>query len=238
MLYRATAIGVVAFWAVMMALLVRLETHPEQSDILDVPVSYVMRLMFRHGQQSFLTVSDGTRSIGSVNLRPSISGSETRTLDFSGTLSVPQRFNFSGTIDMDTALRMRDFKAEFSVREPPWHVNASGNAASNQLSYQVLLGTQQTAAQKLPMQASALIPALAQTAGLDPRALPIAAGITPPEISAREGQITLHGEQLQVYQVTVSESGAPVIDLYVSQLGQIVSATSTFGYTLSAEDWQ
>jgi len=223
----------------MMGLLVRLETHPEATDILDVPVSYVMRIMFKHEQESFLTVSDGTKSVGSVSLRPVTTGSDGRTLDFSGNISVPQRFSFSGNMEMDAALRLRDFHLDASILKPRYTLKAAGDAARNRLTYEVRLDGLLRASQSLPMDPAGLGPALAQNLGLDPHALPIAsAGVSTPAISAREAQITLRGEQVQVYEVTVIEGTVPLINFYVTQLGQIIQAKTSFGYSLSAEDWQ
>ena len=89
------------------------------------------------------------------------------------------------------------------------------------------------------MDASALTPRSRKSWDFDPHALPYRpAGISPPTVTARETQITLHGEQMEVYQVTVREGTVPMIDFYVTQLGQIVLAKTNFGYSLSAEDWQ
>jgi hypothetical protein len=239
MLYRAAAFVIIAFWLVMMGLLVRLETHPEATDILDVPVSYVMRIMFKHGQESFLNVSDGTKSIGSVSLRPVTTGSDGRSLDFSGTLSVPQRFSFNGVMEMDGALRVRGFHLDASVLKPRYTLHAAGDTASNRLTFELRLDGMLRAAQTLPLDREALGSALAQNLGLDPHVLPAStAGVSPPGISAREAQITLRGEQLEVYEVTVTEGSVELISFYFTQLGQIILAKTSFGYSLSAEDWQ
>jgi hypothetical protein len=239
MLYRTAMTAIIAFWLVMMGLLVRLETHPDATDILDVPVPYVMRIMFKHGQQSFLTVSDGTRAIGSVSLRPVTTGSDGRALDFSGTLSVPQRFSFNGMMNMDAALHMRDFHLDVTILKPPAHLTLTGDSAMNRLTCEVRLNGQLKAARTLPMDAAAIVPALEDILGLDPHELPIAAaGISAPAITAREARIAPHGEQLEVYQVTVAEGTVPIIDFYVTQLGEVVLAKTNFGYSLSAEDWQ
>jgi hypothetical protein len=245
MLYRAAMIGIIAFWLVMMGLLVRLETHPEATDILDVPVSYVMRLLFKHGQISLLTVSDQTKAIGDVSLRPLTTGSDGRSLNFSGTLTIQlptaaaQRFNFYGVMDMDAALQVRDFHVDLSVRESRWHLSVNGDATRKILTYEASIGDQRTTSQTLPMDASALSAALGQNLGLDLHALPITpANITPPAITARETEIALRGEQLEVYEVTVTEGTTPMIDFYVTQLGQVVLAKTSFGYNLAAEEWQ
>ena len=246
MLYRLATIGIVAFWIVMMGMLVRLETHPEATDILDVPVSYVMRMMFKHGQQSILTVREENKTIGSVAFRPSISASGRRSLDFSGTLSVQwpaaprQRFNFQGAVDMDGAMRVLEFHLEASFQELHCRVNVKGDVPRKTLVFEMRQGGRLTVSQTLPMDAAALGAALLQHLGLDATALPvIAAGsVSPPTFTAHETRITLHGEQLEVYQVTLLEGAASVADIYVTQLGQIVLAKSGFGYSLSSEDYE
>ena len=248
MLYRLAMIGIVAFWMVMMGMLVRLETHPETTDILEVPVSYVTRIMFKHGEHSLLTVREEGKSVGAVSLRPSITGPDGRSLDFSGAVSIElplggrQRFNFNGNMDMDRELRVLDFHVDLAVPDQHFHLNAQGDTARKILTYQVSQGGRQSAPQTLPLDAAAFGPALLQALGQEanaPLALPISPGaIAPPTVTARETQITLHGEQLQVYQVTIREGTALAADFYVTQLGQVVLAKTNFGYSLSAEDYQ
>lgn len=233
-------IGIIGFWLVMMGLLVRIETHPETTDILDVPVSFVMRLMFRHGQTSFLNVLEGDRRVGMFFLRPSVTGSDGRTLNFSGDLTVPlpsapgQRVSFGGEIAMDAALEVRDFHADFSTREPPAHLHLKGDEASKSLSLEMQIAGEPPMSRTVPMEG--VVPMLAQNLSLTGMPPIGAAGVSAPVVTAREAQITLRGEQLEVYQVTVAEGSAATIDFYVTQLGQIVSATTNFGYSLSAEE--
>ena len=200
----------------MMAMLVRLETQPDATDILDVPVSYIARIMFQHGQQSFLTVREEGKPIGTISLRPAIETSGERSLHFSGALAMElplmtrQRFNFNGTMDMDRSLRLLDFRADLTVPAPHYHLSVSGNLARKTLTCEVSQGNQQIASQTLPLDAAVLGPALLQNLGLDPSSLLMIspANIAAPSITARETQITLHGEQLDVYQVTIREGTA------------------------------
>jgi hypothetical protein len=241
MLYRAAIVGIIAFWAVMMGLLVRLETHPETTDILDVPVSYVTRLMFKHGQTSFLTVRDETKQIGTIYLRPATTGTDGRSLNFSGALTMQlptaqaERFNFNGAIDMDAALRMQDFHVDLSIRQPACRVSVAGDAARNTLAYTLRIGSQPATSQTVPMDSS-VSSVLGQYPELQAVLPLVPSSVSPPVVTAREAQISWHGEQMEVYQLTVVEASSPVIDFYVTQLGQIISAKTNFGYTLSAED--
>ena len=115
----------------------------------------------------------------------------------------------------------------------------TGDMAQKNLRYETFFGDQVTSSQSLPMEAAALERALAQDVGLDSRMIPLEiGGMSPPDISARETQITLRSGELQVYEVTVNEAGAPMFDFFMTQLGQVVLAKTSFGYTLSAEDWE
>ncbi|MGA3171674.1 MAG: hypothetical protein ABSE62_11755 [Chthoniobacteraceae bacterium] len=245
MLYRITTIGIVAFWLVMMGLLVRLETHPEETGILDVPVPYVMRIIFKNGQRSVLSVSDDTGQIGTAALHPSVTGSDGRSLDFSGTLSLrmpisgQQRLNASGAVDMNAALQVRGFHVDLAILQPPCRLSATGNMAANSLAYRAFQGKRLVASGTLPMDPAALSQVLSQSIGLGPNALPISQGsISLPTATAREAEISLHGEQLQVYEVTIHEGASTALDFYVTQLGQIVLAKTNLGYTFSNDDLQ
>jgi hypothetical protein len=243
MLYRCATIGIIAFWLVMMGMLVRLETHPEATDILDVPVSYVARIMFKNGQRSLLNVRQENNQIGSFSLHPSITGSSSRALDFSGTLALQlpvgaaQRLNFHGVLDMDIAMRIVDFHLEVNMQEPHYHITADGDVARKTVTFEIRERNHVIASQTLPLDAAALGPALSQNFGIPGNALtPGPGGIAPPAVTAREAQITMHSEQLQVYEVSVGEVTNPLVRFYVTQLGQVVLAKTNFGFTLSAED--
>lgn len=245
MLYRFATIGIVGFWLVMMALLVRIETHPENTDILNIPTSYVGRIMFRHGQLSLLAIRQEDRNIGTLSLRPSITGSNTRALDFSGSLStqVPlskyQRVNFHGVLDMDIGMNLLDFQFELNIQEPRYRLDAEGNIARKTINLDIHDRDSLIASESLPMNASAIGPAILQSLGLPANTQPVtAAGITPPAINARETQIVLHGETIQVYEIALTEGSTPVAEFYVTQLGQLVLAKSNFGYTLVTEEFR
>jgi hypothetical protein len=186
-------------------------------------------------------VRDETKQIGTIYLRPITTGTDSRSLNFSGTLTLQlptataERFNFNGSIDMDAALRLRDFHADLSIRQPQCHLSLTGDAARNTLAYSLRIGTQQAASQIVPMDSS-LSTVFAKYPGIQ-AFLPVApTSVSSPSVSAREAQISWHGEQMEVYQVTVTEAASPVADFYVTQLGQVISAKTNFGYTLAAEE--
>jgi hypothetical protein len=244
MLYRIAAVAIIAFWLVMMTLLVRLETHPEETDILDVPVSYVLRVMLKHGQESLLSVRDGDKDLGTISVRPSITGSNARSIRLAGTLSLEmpmaarQRFNFNAAVDMDAALHATGFRLGLAMQLPNFHLSAQGDLIRNTIAYQLLSNGQQIGSQSLPMTASAIEPVLVQYLGPGAAAIPLSSGNgPPPTVTAREAQFTWRGQQLQVYQMTIRDGSAAIADIYVTQLGQIIQVNTNFGYTFAAEDY-
>ncbi len=243
MLYRLAAMAIVAFWIVMMVLLIRLETHPEETDLLDVPPSYVMGIMFKHKQQSLLTVNDDEKPIGTISLLPSITGSNGRLLNFSSTLTLQmpasrQRINFNGALNFDAALHLTGFRVDLYTQQPHYHLNVKGDTAAKTLACQLLQDNHVMLSETLPMDSSSFGPMLSQSVGLDPNSLPIStSNITPPTVTARETKITLRGEQLQVYEVSVHDGATATVDYYVTQLGQVILAKTNFGYTFAAEEY-
>jgi hypothetical protein len=245
MLYRSVAAIIVIFWLVMMALLVKIELHPDETDILDVPVPYVMHLLFKHAQISILTVQQEGAPIGTISVRPALTGTTGSTLESSGALNMMlplgsrQRLNYNGGVDMDNAMRVRAFHLDVSNQEQHTRLNLHGDFARKVFTFEVRMADRVVAEQTLPMDLSNLEPVLLQNAGLQGTALPgISSSIAPPVVTARETQIRLHGEKLQVYEVTVMEASARVLDFYVTEVGQIVLARTNFGYSFATEDAQ
>ena len=70
MLSRLTTLGIVAFWLVMSGLLIRPGGPAGQIGHLDVPVSYVIRIMFKNAQQSVLSLREGDIPIGILSCGP------------------------------------------------------------------------------------------------------------------------------------------------------------------------
>jgi hypothetical protein len=149
--------------------------------------------------------------------------------------AAPQRINLRGTLDLDIALNLVDFRSD--LRIPPYRITVDGNVPRNSLSLEAREDNHVISSQVMSMDATSISRGLMQNFGLSPAALPISpTGMTPPAVIARESRITLHGEQLQVYEVVISEGSSPVAHIYVTQLGQVILAKTNFGYTLSMDD--
>lgn len=246
MLYRAATLAIALFWLVMTALLVRLQTNPDGADILGLPVSYVTRLVFRNSQPSLLTILELDKPIGALSLRPSNGPAGAHRLDLSGAVSLQlslggprQRVNFSGSADLDPAFTLTAFQAGFTLPQPHTRIDLAADLRRRTLHYEVRQGDSLIASQSLPLDSAQLLPALLSGAGIDPHSIPILAmPAIAPSLTAREARITLRGEQLEVCRLSLSQGSAILGSAYITQLGQVVLARTSFGYSLAAEDLQ
>ena len=207
-----------------------------------------MRIMFKNAQPSALALRDeNDRPIGTVSLRPHITPENLRVLEFSANFAVQlpttprQRLNLSGTMAMDKALQVQDFSAQMVMEQPPIRLTVQGDVARRILNYQLYEGGRLTTHQALPLEISAIVPAVLQGFGVpfDASALPMVQGnLASPGLSSKETSIAFHGEQLDVFQISLHEGDTGLADIYVSQLGQVIMAHSNFGYSLTSQDFR
>ena len=233
--YRLASVGIAAFWLVMTGLLIRLEVHPDESTILDVPVSYVMRIMFKNAQQSVLALREGGRTIGTVTLRPHIAGGDRRLLDFSGSFQVPasprQHASLSGTVRLDKALRVLDFEFEGTLQPPACRLTVQGDMGKQSLQYHLYEERRLIGQQTLPLEMRAIIPALIQQLGIpfDAGALPLVqSNFSAPLVTCRETGLALRGERLDVFQLSMHEGAALGVDLYYYLARSAYTGTNQF----------
>jgi len=236
---RIFTILIIAFWLVMTGILVRMQVSPRESELLQVPVGLVLKLMFSHGLDSEMSIYIDQQRSGTLSLRPKINEKDqSRTLDFDSNLwlKLPgfdhQRYHFEGTAWMNRALEMKRMLLKFNMPAPPTTMTATLDEEM-QLHYEVTLNGQ-TDRETIPLDQetpNTILSAL----NLDPSVVhQFQGGINTPTVSARENQITLHNEAVDVYELTVKEGDLEVANIYVSQLGQVLLVKTVFGYTLRA----
>ena len=133
MFYRALTVGIVAFWLLMMGLLLHVELSSGEGEMLPVPVDYVWRLIFLHEQPSDLVLYSQRQRIGNFHLQPrhlptgtnGLSG-PVRLLNGSGglALNLPglsgQNLTVRGTLEMDE----RNTAQRMGMQHQPAHAGA------------------------------------------------------------------------------------------------------------------
>ncbi|HWL51433.1 MAG TPA: hypothetical protein VNQ90_03305, partial [Chthoniobacteraceae bacterium] len=55
-------------------------------------------------------------------------------------------------------------------------------------------------------------------------------------LETRQAQIEIHGERVQAFKVQLRQESTTLVEADISQLGQILSLKTAFGYTLSPQE--
>jgi hypothetical protein len=77
-----------------------------------------------------------------------------------------------------------------------------------------------------------------QQLGIDPAVLQAVAGKShvQPQLRAQQASMTVHGEKIQTYLVSLQQGGQTLLELHVSQLGQVLRVKTLVGYNLAPDD--
>jgi hypothetical protein len=250
MLYRAAIVAVVLFWAAMWTLLIRSELWPGETRLRKVPPELVLRQVFQQGQNSDLTIKQGTARMGHLRIAPRLQA-ETgeRSLELLGNVqvSVPgakeQRFYFDVSLDMNPELAMQRLQGTFSLREsaPRMPVISSLSLTmeppQKRGSYRLVLPESDPVEEAFTLDEAGLQRVM-QTWGIDLRILksfsPTWTNVVP-EITARQARLTIQREQVDTYLLTVRNAGQTLVEMHVSQLGQVLKAKTLLGWDLVAD---
>lgn len=242
-LARLPHLLIIAFWLTMTGLLVRTEFSPAKSRLRAVSIEHVLKLVFAHEQPSDLNILNGGLRIGQLHLQPRIEKEgDRRLLDFSGSLQlrlpgVPrQRFTWSGAWEADAAFTSERLRFAFALLEPIKTQTEVEIDSAQQLAHVRFESGEGTLRETYTLDEAGLHRLLGQLA-IDPAVLQVFAGRNParPEITAEQSSLSIHGQRLETYCVTIQQSGQTLVEFHVSQLGQILKATTLVGYTLSPD---
>jgi len=242
MLHRVVATIIIAFWLVMTALLVRDEVAPSASRVRDVPLLYVMKMIYRHEQPSDLTIYNGTSPIGSFRMQPRIeTETRRRMLDLSGELRLPIgadqkiRLSWMGVLGMNSAYQPVYSKWSVAMLGAEHMHFAVESPMNGQPSHYTLRSGEHVLAQgDIPNGENGLA-TMAQQFGMGEALNSVisqARQQTPPTIRARQSSLRVQGEVAETYLVAFEQNGQEICAVHLSQLGQILQATTALGYTL------
>ena len=254
MLYRALAILVVGFWLTMIGLLIRKEAGPGNSALREVPVAHVIKLLLMHEQPSDLNIYSGKMRVGYLRIHPQMhAGDRSRVIAFGGDLHVMlpgaerQHVKWDGEIELEKSLAVRRFTLGLNFSDPAMRGAPAYRAQITIVSAENLLTWTLSNSDRLPAQPHTytlddvgLQTALRDMDMADPSMLTMIHGqtrsMTAPVIRALQSSIPYHGQRIDTYLVSIEQSGQTLLEFDVSQLGQILRATSVIGYSLAPED--
>ena len=244
MFYRLLCLLVVVFWLTMSALLIRTELSTGKSPLRAVPIEHVLKLLFRHEQQSDLNIySDRTR-FGHLRIHPRVD-KETghRILEFSGALQLrlptlpKQRFLWDGAVEMDPAFATQRFRFGFTMLEPT-NYRAETQIEPPAKRMHVLVRTTAGISEETFTLDEKGAWQLMEHFGVDPEVVQTFTRDTTinPEITAQQSSLRVHGERMETYLVTIQQSGQTLLEFHVDQLGKILQAKTLVGYTLTPDE--
>ena len=237
---------IVCFWLVMTSMLIRLEINPDKSDLLAVPPSHVLKLMFTHGQTSELDILEHGTPVGNLALHPKVDpDSGQRSLGFSGNFlmhasggSKKQRITWDGTLEMDRLFNTTDFDLSVTFREPAYRVHLKFDPPTKKVDYEVKEGGGHTVRNSsLTLDEAGAASLLRDEFGVDPASVQnLRNNFAAPVFSAKQTELQVRKEKVIAYLLTIKQGEITVGEIYVSQLGQILTAKTIFGYSFNAED--
>lgn len=240
---------IVGFWIVMTTLLIQLERRPDESGLLTLPSSHVFKTMFMHQQISELIVTQAGKAVGTLMLHPkSDPGTNERSLVFSGGVSFQppgapkkQRLSWDGEVVMDPSYKMTRMNLSASLQDSPYHVRLSIDPSKETAAYEVLAGNRAFKHSTIPLSEEGVASLLRDELGIDPammsgmmQSLPVSLGS--PHLYAKQTELKIRkGENVVAYLLTVKSGETTFAEIYVSQLGQVLTAKTFLGYDFATE---
>jgi hypothetical protein len=247
---RILAILITAFWIVMWAILVRTELEPQNAALREVPADRVLKLFFRHQQQTDLFLHGEGGRLGHVRIHPHVREADgQRIVDFSGNLQLQmpggtrQRFGWQGVAHLSDKLSLERLRLETVAREASAPQSRESTAridyesSSKLVSYEVSIGGIMVDKHQFTADENGVKELVARS-GIDPQIMQFAAvnaKTTSAGVTARRSTLALKGEKVDTLQVDFEMNRQTLLKFHVSQLGQILEAETITGWTLKSD---
>lgn len=233
---------IVGFWLAMTGLLVIRELYPNATDLNSIPVGHVGRLMFQHEQASDLEIYDDGANVGYLRIEPGWTPDRRlRLLKTHGNMAlnlpgITQRISWIGGIKLDGAFSVRALEINLSTGEPAQQMDIAYDAATNITRYTLRVGGRAYDRNEFTIDEAGITNLLGQLGfGGDFLAQfhSKRAEIPPPTFSAIQSSVTINGESIATFLLSMKLGGQTLWESHVSQLGQVLKARAPiFGYRL------
>ncbi len=249
MLYRAAATLIVLFWIAMTTQLIRSEYAPAHSRMREIPPAHVLKLLFLHQQPSELSVQYQKNPVGRLRLHPQVRREDgARVIEFVGNaqFTLPglsrERVSWEGSVEMTRLLEVRTVRVGFNSRGPErYRIDVTHDVPAGRGRYEVKVGDVVLAAREYSLDAAGR-EALLRQADISPQiiamfqaAIQSAGPQAPLTIDARQATLDFQGEAIDTTLVTFHQGVQSLLDVHISQLGQVLRAESLLGYTFVPE---
>lgn len=251
MIYRAAMLLVAVFWAGMWWLLIKSELRPQETGLRSVPPELVLKQMFEQGQTTDLVIRNAGAREGRFRLVPTVvAETGERRLESMGNVQVSapgappnEHASWDVVLDLDREMKLERVRGSITIRPPGLHSVAlstlefSMEPRQNRGHYALSFNEQPATETDFTLDQAGLNSLMEQW-GIDPQ---MAKSFSPggmkvaPEITARLTKLVTHNEQLETYLVTMRNQGQTLLEMHVSQLGQILQAKTLIGWELATE---
>jgi len=251
MLQRASTLLIIVFWLTMTGLLVRNEVSPSLSRMREVPVSHVLRRLFLPEQANNLNITSDGVLLGRLTLTPRVDpmtglrvlGFNTSALQVRTSAKSRQRIRLEGEMQLDDAMELQRFNFAVELTEPTAirtevSIEPAANRAHVVLRSQGLpRGPWQTFDEHEYTLDQAGARELLGEMGLDPSLLTTrSAPKIAPTVRARMSSLLFHGELVETSLLTVEQSGQTLMEIHISQLGNVLQAKTLLGYNFAPDE--
>jgi hypothetical protein len=246
MLYRALLILITGLFITMWTLLIRSEVQPGGNSLRALPVEHVLREVFQPEKPSNLIIHNGSQRIGTLRLAGQGEAADgSRALQFYGNALIefpggdPQRSAWNGEIVVTPDWKMKSLALTAATRGtsktagPATQLELVVSPLDETVSYAVKSGASVLDRQTFTTDEAGLT-ALLDHFDVDPMLRKqFRPGSGPkPVISARQASLVLQNVKLETSLLTVVVNGQTLIEVHISQLGEVLHARTMFGWTL------
>lgn len=233
----------------MTALLIRNEVAPAQSRLRELPPAHVLKLLFLHEQVSELSIQYQKAPVGRLRIHPQVRRQDgARLIEFVGNaqFSLPglnrERVSWDGVVELTRQLEVKEVRAGLSGRGADrFRLDVTHDVASGRGRYEAKADDLVFTAREYSLDPAGR-EALLRDANVPPHfiamlqaALQSGGSQQPVTITARQGTLELQGEPIDTALVSFRQGPQTLLDLHVSQLGQVLRVETLLGYALVAE---
>lgn len=246
MLYRALLFLITALFITMWTLLIRSEVQPGGSSLRALPVENVLKEVFQNEKPSLLVIHDGSQRVGTLRfVGQSEAADGSRTLQYFGNaqLELPGagtlRSAWNGDIVVTPEWDLKTFTLSAAWRiasknaGPATQLELSFSPQRHTASYVLKSGPDVIDRQEFSTDEAGLN-TLLDHFDVDPIwRKQLRPGQGPkPSISARQASLVVDNVKLETALLSVVVNGQTLLEVHLSQFGEVLQARTLFGWTL------
>jgi hypothetical protein len=212
----------------------------------ELPLSHVLKLLFLHQEPSELNIQYQKTTVGRLRLHPQVRREDgTRVIDFVGNAQfsiIPgasrERISWEGSVEMTRLLQLRQVRVGIATRGPErYRIEITHDAVTGKGRYEWKAGDVTLATREYSLDTAGR-QELLREAQISPELITTIQSAVPQEplaITARQATLDFQSEPIETSLVTFRQGAQTLLEVHISQLGQVLHADSILGYSFSAD---